>query len=64
MEQAKKWYFSKTILTNILMGVAMIAAVFVPDVAAFIREYFAEAGMGWALLNIVLRLITKQELQA
>lgn len=64
MEQGKKWYLSKTILANIFMGIAMIAGAFVPEVSAFIKEYFAEAGMGWALLNIVLRLITKEELQA
>jgi len=60
----KKWYMSKTILMNVLMGLAMILSVFAPSVSAFIKEYFAEAGMGWALINVILRLITKEELSA
>lgn len=60
----KKWYQSKTMLTNILFGLGMVVGVFVPSVQSFIQEYFQEAGMGWALLNIVLRLVTKEEIGA
>jgi hypothetical protein len=58
---AKPWYLSKTILVNILMGIALIVAQFSPSAAEFIRTYFAEAGTAWALVNIVLRLLTKKE---
>lgn len=60
--EPKKWYLSKTILVNVLMGLAMIVAVFSPSVSDFIKQYFAEAGTGWALVNIILRVITKEEI--
>lgn len=62
MQNGKKWYLSKTILVNILMGVAMIVSVFKPGVGDFIREHFAETGSAWALVNVVLRLVTKEEI--
>lgn len=54
--EAKKWYESKVVLVNILMGLAMIVAVFSPATADFIKAYFAEAGAGWAFVNILLRV--------
>lgn len=60
--EAKKWYLSKTILVNIMMGLAMIVAQFYPAGSAFIQNYFAEAGSAWALVNILLRIVTKQEI--
>lgn len=54
--EAKKWFESKVVLMNILMGLAMILAQFYPPASEFIKTYFAEAGMGWAFLNIVLRI--------
>ena len=62
MPVEKKWYQSKTVLMNLFAGLAMILAVFYPPAADFIRVYFAEAGVGWAILNIALRLITKSEI--
>jgi len=62
MPVSKPWYLSKAILLNIFMGIAMIVGVFIPSVADFIKAYFGELGSGWALLNIVVRLITKQEI--
>jgi hypothetical protein len=56
---AKPWYMSKTILVNIMMGLAMIVGQFYPSAQAIIMEYLGEAGTAWALINIVLRLITK-----
>lgn len=52
----KKWYESKVVLVNILMGIAMIVAQFSPSAAEFIRVYFAEAGTAWALINVALRV--------
>jgi hypothetical protein len=60
--ESKPWFLSKTIWSNLLLGLAMMLGAFVPSVAEFIRTYFAEAGVGWALLNIILRVITKKEL--
>lgn len=55
----KKWYTSKTILVNLVMGLAMIIGQFNPSIQAVLVEYLGEAGTAWALINIVLRLITK-----
>lgn len=62
MNESKPWYLSKSIMVNLLMGLAMMVAVFQPQAAEFIKSYFAEAGTGWAIVNIVLRLITKKEI--
>lgn len=53
----KPWYSSKVILVNILMAVAMAMIQFpaLAPVGAFIKEYFAELGVGWAVLNMILR---------
>lgn len=59
---AKPWYLSKTILMNIIMGLAMIIGAFYPPAADFIKTYFADVGVGWSLLNILMRLITKSEI--
>lgn len=61
MEEKKSWYESKSIWMNLFAGMAMILAVFFPPAAEFIKTYFAEAGVGWAILNIALRLVTKKE---
>lgn len=62
MESVKPWYLSKTVLVNILMGLAMIASQFYAPAADFVREYFGEAGTAWALINIILRVISKDKL--
>ena len=59
---AKPWYLSKTILVNILMSVAVIIGQFNPSTAAFIQEHFSATGAAWALVNVILRLLTKQEI--
>lgn len=61
--EAKKWYTSKTILVQVLAGLAMILSVFSPPVADFLKVYFAEAGSAWALINIVLRLVTRDKVE-
>lgn len=62
MNETKPWYESKSILINLLMGAAMIAAQFYPPAADFIKQYFAEAGIGWSVLNMVLRLVSKDKI--
>jgi len=54
----KKWYLSKTVWVNVVM---LVAAV-VPASQAFLAQHFSEAGIGWSLINLVLRAITKEEL--
>jgi uncharacterized membrane protein YqaE (UPF0057 family) len=62
MVNEKKWFESKMIMVNIMAGIAMIVGVFMPSVGAFIAEHFSAVGGGWAMLNIVLRLVTKKEI--
>jgi hypothetical protein len=57
----KPWYMSKTILVNLMMGIGMIVGQFYPPVQAMIQEYLGEAGTAWALINIILRLISKDK---
>jgi len=60
--EEKRWFESKLIWTNILFGLAMIVGNFYAPAAEFIKSWFSEMGMGWSLLNIILRLITKKEI--
>jgi len=59
----KPWYFSKTILVQLFAGLALIVGVFVPSVGSFLQLHFAEAGMAWAIINGILRFITKDEIK-
>lgn len=62
MEEVKPWYLSKTILVNIFMAVAMIIAQFKPETAEVVKHYLGEAGVAWAVINIVLRIVTKDKI--
>lgn len=55
----KKWYQSKKFYVQLLMLLVMI----VPAAQPFVSEYFSEIGMGWALVNIVLRLVSKGKVE-
>jgi hypothetical protein len=59
----KYWYQSKTIMVQILAGIAIIVGVFVPGVGEFLAEHFAEAGAGWVAINTILRFVTKDKVQ-
>jgi inactivated superfamily I helicase len=58
-ETSKPWYLSKTLWVQVLA----IVAIVVPSSAEFIKEYFSELGMGWALINMILRLVTKDKIE-
>lgn len=58
-ENKKPWYLSKTLWMQVLA----IVAIIVPGSANFIKEYFSEVGMGWALINMILRLISKDKIE-
>lgn len=62
MNDQKPWFLSKTILVQLIAALVIVAGIFYPPAAEFLKQYFAEAGMGWAILNIVLRVITKKEI--
>lgn len=54
---------SKTFWVNILGLIAMIVGVFSPSVGQFIADHFAAAGSAWAIVNLILRAITKDKIQ-
>jgi hypothetical protein len=62
MEPTKPFYASKTFYVNVLAMVALVVGSKMPAVSDFIKNYFAELGSGWALVNIVLRAISKDKL--
>lgn len=51
----KPWYSSKTLWLQVL-GIVMIA---VPSTSAFIQANFVASGIAWAVINMILRLVTK-----
>jgi hypothetical protein len=59
----KSWYQSKTVLVQLIAGLAMIIAQFSPEVAKLLTENFSELGMGWIVINLVLRFVTKDKIQ-
>lgn len=62
MEAATKpWWQSKSILVNLVMGLALIVSQFKPEAAEFIKSNFGEAGIAWAFVNVLLRLVTKDK---
>lgn len=64
MEVTKPWQ-SKTVMVNAVLGVLAAVAVFVPaasGIQEFINSHGAEIGIGWSILNILLRAVTKNRL--
>ncbi len=55
----KPIYMSRTLWVQVLGLVAMFVAQKSPQGGEFIRTYFSEVGIGWAVVNVALRLITK-----
>jgi hypothetical protein len=55
--EQKPWYQSKVVLVNLVMGMVMMVSQFSPELAEVLKQYLGtEAAIGWALINIVLRL--------
>jgi hypothetical protein len=55
----KKLLLSKTFWAQVL---ALVAVMFPPS-AQFIAENLGASGAAWAIINIVLRLVTKEKVQ-
>lgn len=60
--EPKAWWQSRTIWVNLIMAIAGIVAIFSPAVADVMKQYLGEAGLGWGIINIVLRFITDKEI--
>lgn len=64
MEGKKPWQ-SKTIIVNAVLGLMAALAVFMPgasEVSAWIGAHGGEIAVGWSILNVLLRLITKDKI--
>ena len=55
----KAWYTSKTLWVNIVAGIATVSTAFGLDLGLDAETQVAVVGGLMALLNIVLRLVTK-----
>lgn len=62
MENVKPWFLSKTILVNLIMAIAGVVAVFKPEVAAFAKDYLGETAAFWGIVNLILRVISKDKI--
>jgi hypothetical protein len=64
MEPKKPW-FSKTMWLNFLMGIAAGVAVFLPqanELTVWINGHMGEIGIGWSILGMFLRAISKDRI--
>ena len=55
----KKWYVSKTLWANVIAGIATVSTAFGLDLGLDADTQVAVVGGVMAVLNIVLRVITK-----
>ncbi len=65
LPDGKKPWQSKTILINAIIALVGAVALFVPaagSVGAWINSHGGEIGMGWGVLNMILRLVTKDKI--
>lgn len=58
MESKKAWG-SKTVWTNLILAMA----AFVPPVQEYISGHPEMVAIGWSVINIMLRLISKDKIQ-
>ena len=59
---SKPFYLSKTLWVNLLAVIAVLVGSKVPAVGDFIKQYFSELGSGWAIVNVILRAVSKDQL--
>ena len=64
MNDSKPWYLSKTLIVNVLAGAAAVAGAFGLDLG-LTAEVQTEIAVGvLAVVNVVLRLVTKAAVTA
>lgn len=63
MENVKPWYLSKTILLQLMGVIIVVVGAYNEKIAEFLKVNFSELGIGWAAINVVLRIITKKEIE-
>lgn len=58
----KQWWQSKTLWLQVIGIITLLVGSKVPALESFLKEYFSEVGVGWAIVNAILRAITKKEI--
>lgn len=58
----KAWYLSKTLWLQIIGAVVLIVGQFSPTLSAFLQSNFSAVGAGWAAVNFILRLFSKDQI--
>jgi hypothetical protein len=64
--EGKKWWQSKTILMNAVVSLLGLVALVMPQAAgasSFLQAHAAEVSVVWGMLNVLLRLVTKDKIQ-
>lgn len=56
---SKKWYLSKTIWFGIISGIAAALVPAIPGAATFVSSNISYLGIGWSVIAIVVRVVTK-----
>lgn len=65
MQTQKPWYLSKTVLVNMIGGLCVALSAAIPALAsvnAFLVANASMIAMGWSVLNVALRFITKDKI--
>lgn len=62
MDSSKPFYLSKTLWLQVIAVAVLLLSAKLPGVADFLKTNFSEVGAGWAIVNVVLRLISKDQL--
>lgn len=58
----KPIYLSKTFWMQVIAIAVLLLGTKLPGVSDFLKTYFAEVGTGWAVVNMILRLVSKDQI--
>lgn len=61
--ETKPIYLSKTFWVQIIGLLILLVGTKIPAVATFLQEQFVTVGTGWAVVNVLLRLVTKGKVE-
>lgn len=62
VDDSKKPWESKTVIISVILGLCTALAALIPSlsgIAAWINSHGVEIGVGWSVLAVVLRSVTK-----
>jgi len=62
VEGEKHFLKSKTFWVNVMAVLGIVLAQYYPAGAEFIQANFSEIGGAWAVINVLLRMVSKDKL--